>query len=838
MSHSLKLRWSFLGNSPSGPATMELTIRNTGDAPLPAQGWALYFNFWRNIDPTKAPAEIICARVNGDLWRLAPSERFHPIAPGAEARFLVPTLQPLSQITDMPAGSYIVFGDSTPGARAEPIVPEISPFPTDERRRRGKDDHVPAETAELLYTENAGLTLLPADAFSPITPRPQSIQARDGKYSLHAGTAIVAAPEQRGAAELLRDAVRPLLRHELRIVEAEPREPAIHLVIDAVDAGETPSPGESYELSVGSDGIDIQGASAAGIVRAIQSLRQLLPISAYLAPQERLEVPAVRIVDTPRFAYRGLHLDVARNFTTKRDVLRLLDIMAFYKLNKFHFHLTDDEGWRLAIPGLPELTEIGAKRGFTTDETDCLLPSFSSGAVADAAISAGTGHYTRADFIEILRYATARHIEVIPEIEMPGHARAAIVAMNARYRRLMAEGKPEAAREYLLADPDDRSTYRSIQGWNDNVVCIGLLSVDRFIDTVTAEMKAMYAEAGAPLTALHVGGDEVPAGIWEGSPICRRRMEEIGARDLSGLQDDFVARLLRIAREHGLIMACWEEIAIVGGLLGHAGGGEPTPNPAFAGGAVRPYIWNAVWGWGREDVAYRLANEGYPVVMCASRHLYLDLAYSNDPEEPGQEWSGFVSTRKAFDFCPLDIFAIADRDVSGRPLEKATIAAKQRLKPAARGNILGIQAELWGEHTINAERLEYFTLPRLIAVAERAWAPDPAWSDIAEPAARHARMGEDWNEFANRLGQRELPRLDGLLGGFGYRVPVPGATLRDGKLYANVEAPGLNIRYSQDGSEPTTRSTLYAGPAAVSPGARVRLAAFTRTGRRSRSIAP
>jgi len=167
-------------------------------------------------------------------------------------------------------------------------------------------------------------------------------------------------------------------------------------------------------------------------------------------------------------------LDVARNFQPKKQVLKLLEAMSLYKLNTLHLHLTDDEGWRLELPSLPELTSVGAKRGHTLDSKHYLPPSHGSG--PDVENTVGSGFYSRADYLEILRYATDRHITVIPEIETPGHARAPIKAMDARYDRLMAEGKEEEAAKNLLRDLNDKSEYRSVQYWNDNVIDVSLPS--------------------------------------------------------------------------------------------------------------------------------------------------------------------------------------------------------------------------------------------------------------------------------------------------------------------------------------------------------------------------
>ena len=185
-------------------------------------------------------------------------------------------------------------------------------------------------------------------------------------------------------------------------------------------------------------------------------------------------------------------------FHSKEAVLRLLDQMAAVKLNKFHFHLSDDEGWRIEIPGLPELTDIGARRCHDLTEQRCLLPQLGSGPFADAQ---GNGYLTRDDYIAILRYAKARGIEVIPEIDMPAHARAAVISMEARYNRLMKEGKTKEANEYRLVDPTDTSNTTSVQFYDRTSYLNPCLdSSMRFVDKVISEIQAMHQAAGAPLT--------------------------------------------------------------------------------------------------------------------------------------------------------------------------------------------------------------------------------------------------------------------------------------------------------------------------------------------------
>ena len=219
-------------------------------------------------------------------------------------------------------------------------------------------------------------------------------------------------------------AVSPSSAPAGRSAAAPSTAPALRLGIGKVD-GQTSL--EAYRLTIAADsGIAIVGNSAAGVAYGLQTLRDLLP----LPGAEEPSLPELSITDAPRFGYRGFQLDVARNFQSKQVVFKWLDLMARYKLNKFHFHLTEDEGWRLEIAGLPELTSIGAVRGHSAKPGVRLQPAYGSG--PDADDPHGSGYYSRADYIEILRYAAARHIEVIPEIEMPGHPRPAAQACRAR----------------------------------------------------------------------------------------------------------------------------------------------------------------------------------------------------------------------------------------------------------------------------------------------------------------------------------------------------------------------------------------------------------------------
>ncbi|MFC2125057.1 family 20 glycosylhydrolase, partial [Bacteroidota bacterium] len=500
-----------------------------------------------------------------------------------------------------------------------------------------------------------------------------------------------------------------------------------------------------------------------------------------------------------------------------------------YKLNTLHLHLTDDEGWRLEIQELPELTEIGAFRGHTKDEKDHLFPAYGSGPEPDPDNTYGSGYLSRDDFKEILRYANDRHVEVIPEFNFPGHARAAIKSMEIRYERLLAEGKTEEAERFRLIDPEDNSVYNSAQNYKDNIVCVCRESVFNFYTTVIDDVIEMYKEADVPLKSFHTGGDEVPMGSWLKSPMCAEFLEsrpELG--EAKHLQAYFLDRVRIILGERDLNTAGWEEIVMK--KLDN-GGWEPIVKFAENRDVI-PYVWNNLSGW--EDLGNRLLNAGFPVVLCDVGNFYFDLAYYKEGEEYGHNWGGFVSTRDAFQFVPYDVYMSTKRDNMGNEFDYDThFAGMERLKPESRENILGLQGQLWSETIKGGEMLEYYYLPKMLGLAERAWVGQPDWASIKNKSTRKSAEDESWNVFANRLGQRELLRLDKIFGGYKYRIPLPGAIKKDGKLHASIQYPGLIIRYTIDGSAPDMNSHVYEGP--IDATGTIKLKAFNTVGRGSRT---
>ncbi len=795
-----------------GSSRAAFTITNRDAKPLPRDGWAIYYNALHEPREGSVGAGFRIERVTGDLQRLVPTAGFTGLAPGASLRVEYLTSL-MTNNSFAPKGVYLVR-DSEPSVGVPLAGYAPTPF---ERKPQGAGRDPRLVTAAQQYALDSVIRDIPLAELPPVLPTPLHVEPRAGELRLGSMPAVEAPSELAGEAGFAAEYLRPYFGKASAEAGAPP---GLRLATGPVE-GQTS--GEAYELVVDPEqGIRITGVSAAGVFYGLQSLRALLP--AVPAPGKEVVLAALSIVDAPRFGYRGFMLDVARNFQPKASVLRVLEQMARYKLNVFHFHLTEDEGWRLEIASLPELTRVGARRGHTLDSREFLPPAWGSGPIVDRPW--GSGHYTKADYVEILRYAAARHIEVIPELEMPGHARAAVKAMEARFRERTQAGDEAGARRYLLSDPDDRSVYTSAQLYHDNVMNPALESTYAFVERVVADVAALHEEAGVPLRNLHMGGDEVPNGVWQRSPLAQAFMKQKGLASVDELWFVFYGRVAEILKAHGIPLSGWEEIAV----RKTKRDGRPVlvPNPQFAARGWRAYVWNNVPGWGAEDLAYRLANGGFEVVLCPVTNIYFDLAWNPNPEEGGLDWGGYVDLRKPFQFVPYDYYSNVRLDRRGNPVDPLLFVGKERLTDYGRENVVGIQGNLWSE-TLNEEGLlENRLLPKLFGLAERAWAPDPAWTSERDPVKSDALYREAWSRFVNAVGKRELPRLDRER--IAYRIPTPGLAQDGDSLLVSIELPGLVLRYTTDGSEPTVKSAVVKGRIPLR--GTVRVAAFDGTGRK------
>ena len=549
---------------------------------------------------------------------------------------------------------------------------------------------------------------------------------------------------------------------------------------------------EYYTINIGDNLIKISAATPHGIFNGTQTLLSMLKDK-----QTPYLLEAVSIRDYPDLAYRGQMIDIARNFTAPENLKKLVDIFASYKLNVLHFHFCDDEAWRLEIPGLEELTAVGSRRGHTTDESQCLYPCYDGGYDPDAK-TVGNGYYSREEFIDLLKYAAERHVRIVPEIESPGHARAAIVSMKARYNKYF-ETDPGKATEYMLSEPEDTSRYVSVQYYTDNVMNVALPSTYRFMEKVIQELNAMYQEAGLSLYTVHLGGDEVPRGVWMGSPKCQELMKEKGMTKAHDLSEYFITQMADVMQKNGLKFSGWQEVA-----LGHT---EET-HQQLRGQAAGVYCWNTVPG--SDEVVYQTANNGYPVILCNVGNFYMDMAYNGHPDERGLDWGGYVDESVSFSMLPFSIYRSLRVDMAGNPIDLNNAEkGKTALTEIGKKHIMGVQGQLFAETIRSFDGVEYLLFPKILGLAERGWNAHPAWENLSGIREEQA-FDQTLALYYEKISKSEMPYW--AKNGINFRLPQPGLLVKDGNLYANVAIDGAEVRYTTDGSEPTAQSTLWKEP--------------------------
>ena len=516
--NDLQIDWKLVTNNHKGEDKylFTFTLTNTSKKSiLPPSGWTIYYNANREIVDSNLTGPLKSFRIHGDLFYLKPAAGFKGLKSGESISVDGIGDAWAFNISDAPAGYYLVWDNDLKKAYA--INKTTATPPADINKFKRSPNQVNDQvTPEMVFEQNTTIKDLPTQDLPVIFPTPLSYQAKDGKFILSSATAIQADPVFSNEAALLKEELESFTSFKFNTNQNYTN--TILLSLDKT------LPTEAYTLSVSNNQIKISASQPIGIFYALQSLKSATPLVAWKTKQETLDVPCMEVKDQPRFGYRGLHIDVARNFQTKEQVKRVLNWMAMYKLNKLHFHFSEDDAWRVEIPALPELTTVGVQRGHTLDSKEYMPASYGSGGDINNIQSS---FYTRNDYIDILKHAKSKFIDVIPEIETPGHARAAIKAMDARYARLMKEGKPEEAKQYLLSDPDDKSVYLSAQNFRDNVMCVAQPGVYNFVATAIDAFVSMHQEAGMPLKTIHVGGDEVPQGVWEKSPIAQNLLSQL-----------------------------------------------------------------------------------------------------------------------------------------------------------------------------------------------------------------------------------------------------------------------------------------------------------------------
>jgi hexosaminidase len=809
----LHVGWEIVENNYKGKREFlaAFTLTNKGKQALPASGWAIYFNFPRMIHAASVSPKMQIRHINGDFYELKPAAQFKGLKTNDTVRIEYSGGAWVVSISDAPAGIYLVWDDAP--QKGLLLSNYIIKKPTEAKQhQRYEGDKFAMLTPQMIFERNKNIKDIPVDSLVKVFPTPSSYKETGGVFTLNIknlGVVSNTSDDFEKEASYLNEELNKLFVSK----KGAPSTPII--------LTKNNMKGEAYKLLVNKTGIEISAGTPSGIFYGIQSLKTLIPPQAWKTKQTSISIPTVEIIDSPRFAHRAFMLDVARNFQPKEEIFKVLDLMALYKLNVFHFHFNDDEGWRIEIPGLPELTEVGVRKGHSTDDKNFLHPSF------------GSGFYTRQDFIDILKYANERHIKVIPEIETPGHARAAIAAMTARYERLMKEGKKAEAEKYMLYDPQDSSKYRSVQRWFRNVINPALPSTYSFLEYVVDELRKMYSEAAAPLETVHFGGDEVPGGVWTGSPAVKELMKkESSVKNVNDLWYYYFGKVTDIMKKRGMYVYGWEEAGMR--KTGLDGRTVYIPNPDFVNTRMQVDVWNNVIGWGAEDLPYQLANAGYKVILSPASNMYFDLAYHKEFDEPGYYWAGYLDTEKPFSFIPFDYYKNTTEDINGNRINKSFFVGKERLTDFGKENIPGLQGLLWSETLRSSDAMEYMLLPKLHALAERAWAKDPEWVKEKDSTKAQQLYNNAWSHFVNVIGKRELPRLDYYAGGFNYRIPTVGAVVKDGRVEVNTQIPGFVIRYTVDGNNPDLKSKIYTGP--INEKGSIKLRLFDSRGRGGRTI--
>ena len=557
--------------------TLDLLNRSGEDL----HDWSLQFDLPKPI--TAGHRTHLLSQI-GSHVRLAPAES--AVLPANASHSLQFTGHPaiIRRISDLPSGIYVNTGDrnlsTTLGAH------NLIQVDLDETRA----DAGSAPTGYSQSLTDAGLVA--AGEFTtcarnpvPVIPRPRQSKRLTGVFHYSGPLSYWAEP---GAEDAI-DWLSGLFPSALEPVPAPHRDAAQLRFI----SGGTSAPG-AYEIEVSPVHIDVRGGDPAGFLYAGATLVQQLALEC----DGPAQLPCAHIVDEPRFAYRGLMLDCARHFHRREVIFKLLDLMALYKLNYFHWHLTDDEGWRIEIEAYPELTRVGAWRG----AEEVLEPQFGSGPDRYG------GYYTREDVRAVVAYARARQITVIPEIDIPGHSRAALKSL------------PE-----LLVEEADRSTYCSAQLYSDNVLNPALPGTYEFLHKVLDEVCELF-----PGPYVHLGADEVPSGVWLQSPACQALMRAEGYETAWDLQGHLLRNLQSYLAGKGRVLLGWEEAAH-GDKLDHSA---------------------IICAWSGIASAAQTAALGHRVIACPAPFAYLDLAWDDSIEEPGFHWAGTANLETCYAYEP------------------------------------------------------------------------------------------------------------------------------------------------------------------------------------------
>ena len=482
-----------------------------------------------------------------------------------------------------------------------------------------------------------------------IIPQPKEVWLDGGKpFELSPKTVIHYEAGLQREAQFLSDYVKDIMGYGPVFQEMKGNETdGIVLKLSPADFDQA----EAYEISITPKQVTIKGADAAGVFYGIQTLRKSLPIP----PLQRgvggiqCQLPSATIKDHPNFAYRGMHLDPCRHFIPLDSVKIYLDMMAMHNMNQFHFHLSEDQGWRIEIKKYPELTEIGAYRnGTVIGHNGNLYDTIRHG-----------GYYTQDELRDLIQYAAERHINIIPEIDLPGHMQAALAC----YPNMGCTGGPyEVWRRW---------------GVSEEVLCAGNEEAMQFAENVLNEVIDLF-----PSPYIHIGGDECPKVRWEKCPKCQAKIKELGIKgDGRFSKEDYLQsyvmnRMAKVVEARGRRVIGWDEI--------------------LEGNVSETAI---IMSWRGTEGGIDAARKGHDVIMTPSSHLYFDYYQSEDIANEPPCIGGYLPVERVYEFQPL-------------PSE---------LTPEEQKHIIGVQANIWTEYIAHFWHVQYMALPRMEALTEIQW---------------------------------------------------------------------------------------------------------------------
>ncbi len=742
-----------------------LRIENRSAFPL-ERGWRLYFSL--GLEPKASDARVRRVLLDGRYGFIEPGDAWPGILPGGSLSIEIEDWL----LSGMPLRARQGFHITriAPNNNEETLAgaPTILPpklLTLDHLENTWINDLSPSsdtkpQTPARTFEKNARLWSRPE---APITaplliPATKRCLTKGKICSVSGFTPVASDPSIEVSTEM--DYLRKILAEDDLLIE-DGCPIAVTLCPDLAST--------EYRLVTHQDQISIEGGDGCAIYYAIHSFRQLLAKT-----DTGCALTLASIEDLPDFKHRGLFLDIARHFHHVEQIKKTIEVMSAYKMNRLQLGISNDEGWRLEIPSIPELTDIGSHRAYRTKDDKTLYPAW-----GDTHERYG-GFLSSGDFIDLLQFADQCHVEIIVEFNLPSHA-------NAIIQSLKHSGR------FLLLDPEDQSVHRSAQGYSQNVVNVCLDSTYEFVEVVLRDIKKLYDQAGLAMKRIHFGGDEIPAGAWLGSKLCQASPLWNPAWDTTQAADAQAATTTLMQAYAERITALAEKIS-----PGIETGFWHEMSPHLDDSNRQGYfnVWTTEAG-DRDIPRAILAREQQLVISNAS-FLYLDQPYGLHSEEPGLPWAAYIDTEMIYHFDPLGSWEI--------PKDK------QRL-------VLGLQAQLWTETVFNASLMDYYLFPRLLAIAERCWNALPA---------------DDWQGFARAIGEREFNYLESK--GIECRVPPPGVKIEGSIMSANLVFPCLDIRYSTDGTEPCPDSALYTAPVDIEEFGEVKLCTFTRSGRSSRVV--